>query len=104
MCGVGLFINVAEPYRQCNLHPLALRVLSEAQVGSETELSKQRQAIEKEWLGIVEKHQRVRGQKCMLLGLKAIEVKSWADAKILRPSDTFWKRREAAATHGKVGT
>ena len=83
--------KIAELYRECNLHPFSLRVLSEVDNGSDTELDKQRQEIEKEWLLIVDKHQRVCGDKCMLLGVKVNDVKSWANVDILRPSDTYWK-------------
>jgi len=90
---VQLCIRIAELYRQCNLHPFALRVLSEVHIGSDIEASRHRQVIEKEWLAIVAEHTAVGGDKTMLLGVKVSDVKSWADVHILRPSDTYWKPR-----------
>lgn len=93
--GTEAAMKIAELYRQCNLHPFALHVLSKIESSSSNmELTKKRTAIEKEWLLVVNKHQRIRGEKCMLLGIKVTNVKSWADVKITRPSDTFWIPRK----------
>ena len=90
-------LKIADLYRQHNVHPLALRVLSESHIRSDAEVSKQRLAIEKEWLGVVNTHkqqqQQLGGGELVLLGVKASDVKSWADVHILRPSDTYWKPR-----------
>jgi WD40 repeat protein/tetratricopeptide (TPR) repeat protein len=82
---------VAALYRQMNLHPLALQALASAEKQTGADFTAQRKEIADEWAKIVEIHAKIRGDKCVILGTKAADVKDWTSIHINRPSETFWK-------------
>jgi tetratricopeptide (TPR) repeat protein len=88
-------LAIAALYCESNLHPLALQVLTQAQKDTDGDFTTQRAEIEKEWTKIVEPHKQVRGDNCVILGAKVIDVKDWAAVHINRPFDTFWKPQPA---------
>jgi len=85
--------QIAELYRQMNLHPLALSILVKAQKETGVSLKEQENKIREEWKELVDKcaSPGSLGPKCKILGWTITEVKDWAEVPIIRPSDTFWK-------------
>jgi hypothetical protein len=91
-------LEIADLYRQSNLHPMALRVLAGFDLEPEGPEAKVRDEIAQEWAGIVRRHRLVRGPTCVILGQKVDDVQDWAAVKIPRPSDLFWKPQSGTTT------
>jgi hypothetical protein len=80
-------VQIANLYRKHNLHPLALRVLSELP-DEEGPIWDLKEEIRQEWSEIISK--RSRAQLDYTLGFKNSDVADWGQVKIPMPSETFW--------------
>jgi tetratricopeptide (TPR) repeat protein len=95
-------LAVSQLYRECNLHPRALELLSKYAFADDSAAAKARDEIKQEWMAkIVNLHRLVKGPDCVLLGCRVDDVQDWAAVKIPRPSDLFWKPQGAAGAGTK---
>jgi len=84
-------LKIAEIYRQMNLHPLGLALLRETEKATGVSFKEKEETMRAEWQKIMDSYSESYGPNCMILGNYRNDIKDWADAPILRPSDTFWK-------------
>ena len=91
-------LRIAALYRKLNLHPLALSLIVKTEKQAGVKLSKEKETVRREWHDIVKRNAHPRGPNCHILGHKVSDVKDWAQVRVLRPSDSFWKPKVLGTT------
>lgn len=84
-------VEIAELYRELNIHPLAMKLFADVKDIIDADFSKEKEQLNSEWGKLLEKMIYVVGPNCHIYGQDISKVQDWSKVKIPRPSDTFWQ-------------